>query len=313
MNHASLRRVFVAVAVATACTLGAPAALAGEVSVAVFVPQAAFADNTARAAFAKKLAAALTAAGEGRVTFRARAFARRADLSSFLRAGKVDVLIADPVFVADAGRGKVIAHAVGAKGSAGPAAALYVRDGVKDTLALRGAEVAVPDAGAAVGRLYANTALGGEVDPAKLFGALRPSRDAAAALGAVKAGKAQGAFAPMGNPAASGLRALAQGGHVPLAVAVDVSGLGDDVRALVVATLRGGAGRGGAIAAWRAGPAAKTKGLLGAPRVNRAKPKLSPSDLPVPPPPPLRLRPSGELPAPEVGSSMYTPSLPEEP
>lgn len=306
-------RLAAVAATAALLTMVAPSAHAGELSVAVFVPQATFADNAARAAFATKLAAALTAASGGDPTFRARAFARRRDLTTFLRAGKVDLLVADPVFAATQGRGEIFAHAVGAKGALGPAAVLYVAKGVKDALELRAADVAVPDAGAAVGRLYANTALRGEVNPDKLFGTLRPSRDAAAALGAVKAGKARAAFAPAGNPAAAGLRALTQGGHVPLAVAVDVGGLGDKTRALVVATLRGGAGRGGGLRGWRAGPGARMGALLSAPRVDRAKPKLSPSDLAVPRPPALRLRPSGELPPPEVGGTTYAPTLPEEP
>ncbi len=312
MSNASPRRA-VALAVTALCTVVAPAALATDVSVAIFLPQATFADNASRATYANKLAAALTAAGDGDVTFRARAFARRGDLATFLKAGKVDLLIADPVFVARAGRGHVIAHAVGAKGAVGPAAVLYVGQGVKDTLALRGAEVAVADAGDAVGRLYANTALRGEVNPKKLFGTLRPSRDAAAALSAVKAGKARAAFAPAGNPAATGLRALAQGGHIPLAVAVDVSGLPADLRARVLAALRGGAGRGGGVHGWSAGPGAKMGALLAAPKVERAKPKLSPWDMPIPRPAPVQLRASGELPAPEVGDSAYEPTIPEEP
>ena len=94
------------------------------VQVGVFLPQANFADNSARGVYADAVAGAMTKASGGAITFRGTAFAKLSDLGAFLKANKIDILLADGVWLASRG-GKIIAHAVDGSGKASRPAALY--------------------------------------------------------------------------------------------------------------------------------------------------------------------------------------------
>ncbi|MGM0574482.1 MAG: hypothetical protein ACQEXJ_01940 [Myxococcota bacterium] len=299
-----------------ACPAVAGAAEPREIVVGVFLPHAAFDDNAARSTYAERVARAVAeATGEG-WTARGRAFARRTDLVAFLKAGRLDLLVADPLF--QHGRpGRVLAHAVDDRGRPGTPDALYASPGTPDAGALRSATVSVVDAGDDDARFHAAAALRGELEPGRWFGRLRPAKDVEAALGAVKARAAAAAFAPLDHPAAEGLEPVLAGGARPLAVLV--GGLDSDtplpgeVERAAARVLVAGAGRGGGIASWRTG-AGDVMARVGERRldVTAAEPILAPprrADVPLPA---LRLEAEGSLPAPDVRGVAVRPALPEE-
>ncbi len=309
------------------CVLGAVTMLAATaipavaqsdtLTVGVFLPQATFADNAARSRYAERLAAAVAAEIGPGATVDGRAFGRRADVEAFLKAGKLDILICDGLF-AMGRKGRVAAHGVDAKGEIGPAATLFAAAGTARAFDLKGAPIAVAAASDKALLFYANTALEGEVDPGSFFGAVQRTKDANAALGAVKAGKARAAFAPAGHPAASGLTALASGGRVAIAVALVGAGSRDIDEAITQAALRAlkkAAGSGGGIAGWRSGKGA-VKGAQGAakraPKVKTAKAVLASSPDARVALPRVRVEARGLLPAMTVGSVTITPQMPPE-
>lgn len=242
------------------CLGGATPALAAAprtVTVGVFLPNTAFGSNTERSVFAERLAEAIGREAGAEYSVVGRAFARRADLAKFLKAKKLDLLVADPLFQLG-GRGNVLAHAVDDNGQVGPAIALYAARGTSKLEALRGKSVAVTSAGAADLRFYAATLLRGEVDPRTFFGDTREGKDASAAVGAVQTGAASAAFAPAGLAAAGGLEVLLKGSVLPLAVLVgDLGGaageLPPELGAAAVRALTLGGGVGGGIRGWRSG------------------------------------------------------------
>jgi len=298
-----------ALALALGALAAAPSAAAEELVIGVYLPQAPFATNTERAAWADRLAADLAAKSGGAFTARAQVFARKEDVGAF--ASKVDLLVLDGLYAVERG-GDVIGHA-----GPSPAVALYVAAGasVGD---LAGKDVAIPESGAGDINYFANTALGGELAPEPFFGEIKRTKDAAAALGAVKAGAASGAFAPVGHPAASGLKVLAQGGSYPVAVLVVANKTRvDPVRAALGAALAGGAGGGGALGAVVAGAGdafAAARGLKGAPRVLTSPALLTGGVDAKPVAPPIRLRTRGAVPPPVVDDgALVRPTLSEPP
>jgi hypothetical protein len=154
------------------------------------------------------------------------------------------------------------------------------------------------------------------VAPRAYFGEMRAAKDAGAALGAVRAGAAQAAFAPLGHPASAGLTLLAQGGTVPLAVVAVVNPAHIDagLRARIVAGLTGAAGTGGGLGGWAPGDGdalSKARALAKAPpRVLTATPILTALTSERVAPPPLRLRTSGALEPPRGAPAVaLTPTL----
>jgi len=289
--------------------LGATRAQAQELVIGVYVPQAPFATNAERVAWADALASALATKSNGAFTARAQVFARKEDVGAF--AGKVDLLVLDGLYAADRGA-EVIGHVGGA-----PAVALYVASGAH-VGELAGKDIAVPESGTGDVNFYANTALAGEIAPEPFFGEIRRTKDAAAALGAVKAGTASGAFAPLGHPAAAGLKVVAQGGSYPVAVLVIASKAKvEPVRAALTAALAGGAGGGGGLGAVVPGGGdayAAVRGLKGNPRVLTSPALLTGGVDAKPAAPPIRLRARGTVPAPEVdAAALVRPTLPEAP
>lgn len=283
--------------------------------VGVYLPQSQHSNNASRRSYVDGIARAMTAASAGAATFSGKAFARRQDLAGFVKAGKIDLLIADGLFHAATGRGRVLAHAVSKGGAAGPAATLYGPPGA--TLqSLKGKQVAMADVVGGMLRFYVNAALSGEVTANGYFAGVRTTKDVSAALGAVKSNQAAAAFAPEGHPAAGGLKALVKGGAVPLAVLVDVkSALSKPVAAAALKGVQGSAGRGGGIAGWRAGSGkalGASRAALGAARVDRAMPVLAPSDVKDLRPPAIRMKVTGQLPQPTVGRTALEPTLPQE-
>lgn len=282
---------------------------AEELSLGVFLPQASFTTNAERSAWAQGLADALGAATGGEHTFVPRTFARRADVVSFMRAKRIDLLVSDGLLIAS-DPAEVIAHA-----TATPAVGLYGAEGATLT-GLRGKIVAFAEAGADDVPFYANTALSGEVAPRAYFGEVRSAKDAGAALGAVRAGAAQAAFAPVGHPASAGLALLAQGGTIPLAVVavVNPGHIDAALRARIVSGLSGGTGAGGGLGGWAPGDGdalAKARALAKAlPRVLTAAPILTALTSDRVAPPPLRLRASGTLEPPRGAPAVaLTPTL----
>ncbi|MCC6622729.1 MAG: hypothetical protein IT385_15820 [Deltaproteobacteria bacterium] len=289
--------------------LAAPSSRAEELVIGVYLPQAPFATNTERAAWADRLAADLTAKAGGAFTARAQVFARKEDVGAF--AGKVDLLVLDGLYAVERG-GDVVGHA-----GPSPAVALYAAAGasVGD---LAGKDVAIPESGAGDINFFANTALGGELAPEPFFGEIKRTKDAASALGAVKAGSASGAFAPVGHPAAAGLKALAQGGSYPVAVLVVANKARvDPVRPALTTALAGGAGGGGGLGAIVPGGGeafGAARGLKVSPRVLTSPALLTGGVDAKPVAPPIRLRTRGAVPPPVVDAgALVRPTLTEPP
>lgn len=304
----TVKSLVLSVAMATAALAAAPTVYAEELVIGVFLPQAPFATNAERATWADKLAADLAAKSGGAFTARAQVFARREDVGAF--AGKVDLLVLDGLYAAERG-GEVIGHVSGS-----PAVGLYVASGA-NVGELQGKDISLPEAGAGDINFYANTALAGEIPVETFFGAIKRAKDAAAALGAVKAGTASGAFAPVGHPAATGLKVVAQGGSYPVGVLVVANKAKvDAVRAALTSALAGGAGGGGlgAVVPGAGEAYQAARGLKGTPRVMTVPALLTGGVDAKPVAPPIRLRARGQMPAPAFDAqTLVQPTLPEPP
>ncbi|MCB9729870.1 MAG: hypothetical protein H6744_15530 [Deltaproteobacteria bacterium] len=306
------------VAASLVALVGGPGLAKGPrvVTVGVFLPNAAFASNSERSLFAERAAAAIGREAGEDFTVVARAFARRSDLVKFLRARKLDLLIADPLFQVG-NPGEVLAHAVDANGQIGPAMTLYASAGTKGLAALKGKPVAVTSASGQDLRFFAATLLRGEVDPRRYFGAVREAKDASAAVGAVHTGAAAAAFAPAGLAAASGLQAVLSGAVLPLAVLVgDLRGpagaLPPELNAAAVRALTLGGGVGGGIAGWRPGGGGALE-AAGQDRIAVSAERiiLAPAGDDEVAPPRVRLEATTTIPPVNVVGASLAPTLPE--
>lgn len=280
-----------------AVLLSGSVASAQELRIGVFLPQASFATNAERSAWGERIAAELTAKAAGAFTARAQVFARREDAVAFT--GRVDILIADGLFALERG-GEVIAHATIA-----PPVGLYVAGGA-NVGELRQEAVACAEAGPAEIRFYSNTALGGELAASSFFSEVRSLKDASATLAAVKSRAVAGGFAPVGHPAAAGLKLVAQGGSYPVGVVMvtnkaRVDPLREALLGALVQTSGGALGsfaRGGSAAYQRA------RGARGEPRVLSAPPLLTGGSDARPAAPPIRLRTRGQVPPVDLGGAL---------
>lgn len=302
-----IARVLLALATMTlaAPADGVRAQAAPELTIGVFLPQASFATNAERGAWAERFAADVNARAAGAFTVRTQVFARREDAVAF--SGRVDLLVSDGLYALERGA-EVLAHATIA-----PGVALYAVD-ASTVAELQGKIIACAEAGPAEQSFYSNTALGGELDAAAFFGEIRSLKDASAALAAVKARAVQGAFAPAGHPAAAGLKVLAQGGDYPVAVvAIVQKSRVDPLReAIVAAIVQAPAG---ALGSFVQGPGeayTRARGARGAPRVSSAPAFLAGGADARPVAPPIRLKTRGKVPPPRLlGVPLALPALAE--
>ncbi len=272
---------------------GQPSGPSVEITVGVFLPQASFATNAERSAWGERFAADLTAKANGAFTARAQVFARREDALAF--SGRVDLLVSDGLFALERG-GDAIAHA-----SNTPGVALYAAD-ANNVGELAGKSIAAAEAGPAELAFYSNTVLGGELAADKFFGDVKSLKDASAALAAVKSRAVAGAFAPVGHPAAAGLKILAQGGSYPVAVIVAVNKAKiDPIRdALLAAIAQTPGGTLGSFGAGAGNAYAAARGARGAPRVASAPALLTGGTDARPVAPPIRLKTRGKVPPADV-------------
>jgi hypothetical protein len=268
----------------------ATAAHAQELEIGVYLPQASFATNAERSAWADRFATDLNAKAAGAFTARAQVFARREDAMAF--SSRVDLLVADGLFALERG-GEVIAHA-----SNTPSVGLYAADG-SNVGALQQKAVACAEAGPAEILFYSNTALGGELAASQFFSDIRSLKDASATLAAVKSRAVEGGFAPVGHPATAGLKLLAQGGSYPVAVVmVTRKARVDPLREALLAAITQASG--GALGSFVRGGGdayARAAGARGAPRVLVAPAFLAGGADARPVAPPIRLKTRGQVPA----------------
>lgn len=287
-------------------TLAGPsAARAEELTVGVFLPQASFATNAERSAWAERFAADLAAAAKGAFTIRAQVFARREDAVAF--AGRVDLLVTDGLFALERG-GEAIAHA-----TVGPQVGLYAAD-AKRVGELAGKVVACAECGPSEALFYGNTVLGGELAPAGFFSEIKSLKDSSAALAAVKSRQVAAAFAPVGHPAAAGLELIAQGGEYPVAIVVVVQKARlDPVRAAFLQALVGTpAGPLGSFVEGAGDAYARARGARGQPRVLTAPAFVTGGAEMKPVAPPIRLTTRGKVgPAQLGGTPLARPTLTE--
>lgn len=278
-----------------------------ELSLGVYLPQASFATNAERSAWADRLAADLTERSEGALSVRAQVFARREDAQTF--AGRIDLLVTDGLFAVTQSA-EAIAHA-----SLTPAVALYALD-VDTVGALEGKVVGAAEVGPAEAAFYANTVLAGELVADRFFAELRPFTNSAAALNAVKSRTVAAAFAHANHPAGAGLKVIATGGSYPVAVVLVTNKAKiDPVRDRLTKALAGlPVGALGAMVAGGGDALARARQARGAPRVMTSPALLTGGADQRPVPPPIRLRARGKIPTPELGSvPLATPALAEPP
>ena len=184
-------------------------ARAEELTLGVYLPQAPFATNAERAAWAQAFADEVARQSQGALTLRPQILARKEDALTFARS--VDLLIADGLFALDR-PGEVLAHA-----SLAPPTTLYALTAAPAG-GLAQKVVACADCGEAEARFYANAVLSGDLNPLTFFASLRSVKDAAAALAAARAGEAAAAFAPRDHPSSAGLTPVLTGSAYPIAV-----------------------------------------------------------------------------------------------
>ena len=273
--------------------LVATAARAEELTVGVYLPLAPFQTNAERSAWGDRFAADLTAAANGAFTVKAQLFARREDALAF--SGAVDVLVADGLFALERGL-RPIAHV-----TASPAIGLYAADATR-VGELQGKAVAAAQAEPGDLAFYSNTVLGGELVAADFFAEVRALKDASAALAAVKSKSVAAAFAPVGHPAAAGLRLLRQGGAYPIAVvAIARDAKVAPVRdALTTALGQCSAGALGTFGSGSGGAFERAAGARGTPRVKTAPAFLTGGTDAKPMAPPIRLKVKGRMPPPAL-------------
>lgn len=293
------RRTIVALALAALCasTLwGATPARADELTIGVFLPQASFATNAERSAWAERFATDLSAKANGAFTIRAQVFARREDAVAF--AGRVDLLVTDGLFALERG-GEAIGHA-----TVGPQVGLYAAD-AKRVGELAGKVVACAECGPTEALFYANTALGGELAASGFFSEIKSLKDSSAALAAVKSRQVAAAFAPVGHPAAAGLELVAQGGEYPIAVVVVVQKARlDPVRAAFIqALIAAPAGLLGGFVEGAGDAYAKARDARAQPRVLTAPAFVTGGAEMKPVAPPIRLTTRGKVGPPQLGGT----------
>lgn len=293
MRHRSYLTALFATLVTLATLTGSTALAAEELTVGVFLPQASFATNAERSAWAERFANDLTAKAAGAFTVRAQVFARKEDALAF--SGRVDLLVSDGLYALERG-GDVLAHA-----TISPGVALYAAD-AKNVGELAGKSIAAAEAGPAELAFYSNTVLGGELAADKFFGDIKSLKDASAALGAVKSRAVAAAFAPVGHPAAAGLKILAQGGDYPIAVVVVVNKARVDPlkEALLAALTQTPGGALGSFVQGGGEAYARARGARGTPRVASAPAFLAGGTDARPVAPPIRLKTRGRIPPADV-------------
>ncbi len=268
--------------------IATPAA-AQDLSLGVYLPQASFATNADRSAWADKLAADLTAKSGGAFTVRAQVFARREDAMAF--ASRVDLLVTDGLFAVTQ-PGEAIAHA-----SLAPPVALYTLDAA-NVGALEGKVVGAAEVGNSEAAFYSNTVLGGELVAERFFAEVRAFKDSATALNAVKSKAVAAAFAHANHPAGAGLKVIAQGGAYPVAVVIVTNKARvDPLRDKLGPALSGiSVGALGTLSAGGGNALSLARSARGAPRVTSSPALLTGGVDQRPVPPPIRLRARGKVP-----------------
>ena len=279
------------------------AALAQEVTLGVYLPQAAFSTNAERSAWADKLAADL--GQRAGLTVRAQVFARREDAVAF--SGRVDLLVTDGLFAVTQS-GDALAHA-----SLAPPVALYALD-AKHVGALEGKVVGAAEVGAGEAAFYANVVLGGELVADRFFAEVRPFKDSQTALGAVKSRAIAAAFAHADHPAGAGLTVIARGGAYPLAVVLVANSakVGPLAQRLTQALVGLSVGPLGTLSAGGGAALTQARGARGAPRVTSSPALITGGVEQRPMAPPIRLRARGRVPGLELnGAPLAPPTLVE--
>lgn len=283
-----------------------PARAQQELSLGVYLPQASFATNAERSAWAERLAADLTLKAGGAFSVRAQVFARREDAVAF--SSRVDLLVADGLFALTL-PGEALAHA-----SSSPAVALFGLE-VANVGALEGKVVGAAEVGTSEAAYYSNTALGGELAADRFFSELRPFKDSQTALNAVKSRSIAAAFAPADHPAAAGLTVLARGGSYPLAALVvmnpaRVKPLETAIKAAVTGLAVGPLGT---FAAGGGSALAQARTSRGSPRVLASPALLTGGASERPVAPPIRLQARSRPPGLDLAPAALTPATLTEP
>jgi len=287
-----------------------PEEAAGALVVGVFAPRIYFQNSLARTSYANAIAAHLTA--QTGVTFSGRGFATRGDFEGQVQSGRVQFAVVEAQLQAERGYPALGQGTTG--GATGRAMVLAVGAGAPAAIGgLKGRTLAVVAVGAKDKSYIMNHLLQGQV-PADWFKTVA-ARDAQGALGLVKLGKADAAFAFSGNT--EGLAVAFQSRPVPLPVFVQVD---KSVAADLVAKVRGALGSATAangvfagFGAYDAAAVARLKGDLdAAPRAAGTEPVFAAPRSTLPPVPEFLER--GVLPfrAPDPAAGLAVPPPPAD-
>jgi hypothetical protein len=140
--------------------------------------------------------------------------------------------------------------------------------------------------------------LGGELVAERFFAEVRPFKDSATALNAVKSKAVAAAFAHANHPAGAGLKVIAQGGSYPVAVVIVANKTRvDPLRDKLGPALAGvSVGALGTLSAGGGNALGLARAARGAPRVTSSPALLTGGVDQRPVPPPIRLRARGKVP-----------------
>ena len=190
--------------------------IAEQLQLGVYVPRLPFADNEARAQWSETLARSLES--QTGLSIDARAFTRSTDLSAFIDAGRVQIVLADPVFLAEqVPEFEVIGAGSGPEGI-NPTYAVMVRPdsealGIRP---LRGRPVALIDGGRLEVALLSNLAFEGLIDVGAWFGEMHWTHDVNEAIRQVKTRRSDAMLGYASAGSKAGLREAATLHGIPL-------------------------------------------------------------------------------------------------
>lgn len=219
--------------------LAALAALAvtQPVELGVWAPRVLPGDPIARAEWARRAGEQLSAAAGFAVD--GRAFSAFGDLETFVRSGRLTLVLVDPLGALALGSdGRVLGQGTGVEGPE-PRLAVLTRGGERGVATLAGKSLGVVRSTSAEWSLVAQLGFFGQLDPSTYFGLRRESElDQLAEW--VQADTLDGMVAYQAQAGRWGLKVTATLGRLPLPVLLEVrGGLTDPQRTQLSAALRG--------------------------------------------------------------------------
>ncbi len=188
----------------------------------VYVPRLMFSNNLKHVEYAQDVAAKLSKATG--LNFNGRAFSRHRDLSTFVAAGRIDLVLADVgVIAADMRRYNILGAGTGPEG-ASPAYAVLAPTAVRGVKYLEGQRLVLPDASMRELSLISNRAFEGELGINSYFGVVQWVHDLPEIVGRLRTGRADCTVGYVSQGRQAGLSVVAQLAGIPLPLLAAVKG-----------------------------------------------------------------------------------------